>query len=438
MHKSPLFVAVLITMIVGARLVAAQTPEDVEPGVWAKVEAQLQAQGVNLLSKAGRDVPVEVAKLLPTPDLVGEDSYFGRAVALDDDTMVVGAYDSYDDYDYPGGTAFIFQREQGGPDAWGLVARLTSSVGPADDRFGCAVSISGDTVVVGAYHDDDDGINSGSAYIFGRNQGGADAWQQVAKLTASDGGTIDHFGYSVSISCDIVTVGSPGDNGSSGSAYIFGRDQGGTNTWGQVAKLMASDGASYDHFGYSVSISNDTVAVGAYRNRGTAAYGSGSAYIFGRNQGGTDAWGQIVKLTASDGASNDEFGKAVAISVDLVVVGAPEDDDNGTDSGSAYIFGRNHGGANAWGQMVKITAFDGATEDQFGLSLSISGDTVVVGAYQDNDNGYHSGSAYIFDRDHGGTDVWGQAAKITASDGETEDQFGLSLSISGDTVVVGA
>ncbi|MEN8163566.1 MAG: hypothetical protein ABFS37_05510, partial [Acidobacteriota bacterium] len=380
MNKGLLFVASVIAMIVAASLVVAQTPEGVEPGAWAKVEAQLEGQGVETRAKAGRDVPVEVAKLLPTPDLVGDEARFGRAIAIDGDTMVVSAFDC--PQGYYAEAAYIFQSDEGGADAWELVAKLTAVDVLAVPSFGWSVAISGDSVVVGAQWDDDNGHRSGSAFIFGRNQGGADKW-------------------------------------------------------GLVAKLTALDGATYDYFGKSVSISGDTVVVGAYEDDDNG-FGSGSVYIFDRNQGGAGAWGQVAKVTASDGASGDDFGISVSISGETVVVGARYDDENGSDSGTAYVFGRNQGGANAWGQVAKVTASDGAESDSFGNSVSISGGTVVVGAHGNDDYGSQSGSVYIFGRNHGGTDAWGQVTKLTASDGAENQYFGRAVSISGDTVIVGA
>jgi len=150
--------------------------------------------------------------------------------------------------------------------------------------FGSSVSISGDTITVGSRGDDDAGINSGSAFVFDRNQGGANNWGQVAKLTASDAAAGDQFGFSVSISGDTITVGAISDKDDagfpSGSAYVFDRNQGGANNWGQVAKLTASPASMGIQFGWSISISGDTITVGA------RAGNPGSAYVFDRNQGG--------------------------------------------------------------------------------------------------------------------------------------------------------
>ena len=147
---------------------------------------------------------------------------------------------------------------------------------------------------------------------------------------------------------------------------------------------------------------------------------------------------ETVKLLASDGAADDRFGESVAVSGDTAVVGALLDDDNGSESGSAYVFRRDAGGVDNWGQVKKLLASDGAPVDRFGKSVAVSGDTVVVGAALDDDNGSGSGSAYLFQRDAGGVDNWGQVKKLLASDGASPDQFGESVAVSGDTALVGA
>jgi hypothetical protein len=155
-----------------------------------------------------------------------------------------------------------------------------------------------------------------------------------------------------------------------------------------VVKLSADVPANNNRFGYSVDISGDTVVVGAYGDAG-----SGSAYLFQRNQGGADSWGQAQKLTAADAADNDYFGCSVGISGATIVVGATWDDDNGNSSGSAYIFERNQGGADDWGEVTKLTASNAEGGDSFGDSVSISGETVVIGAHGKSAG---RGAAYLF------------------------------------------
>jgi len=304
-------------------------------------------------------------------------------------------------------------------------AKLLASNGAASDWFGYSVSLSGDTALVGAYQDDDNGSASGSAYVFVRT---GTSWAQEAKLLAGDGAPGDHFGYSVSLSGDTALVGAvhDDDNGSnSGSAYVFARS--GTS-WTQEAKLLAGDGAPGDRFGWSVSLSGDTALVGAIF-AADSGLESGSAYVFARS--GT-SWTQEAKLLAGDGAAVDAFGYSVSLSGDMALVGAPDDDDSGSESGSAYVFVRS---GTSWTQEAKLLAGDGAPGDRFGYSVSLSGDTALVGAPDDDDSGSESGSAYEFARS--GTN-WTQEAKLLAGDGAVFDYFGYSVSLSGDTALVGA
>jgi hypothetical protein len=253
-------------------------------------------------------------------------------------------------------------------------------------------------------------------------------WLEEAKLLASDGAIYNHFGYSVSIYGDYLIIGAPGDDDNgygSGSAYVFMRS--GTS-WTEQAKLIASDGVQGDTFGFSVSIDGDTAIIGAVEDddNGDA---SGSAYIFTRS--GT-TWSEQAKLIASDGAEDDYFGKSVSIDDDTVIIGAEFDDDNGFGSGSAYIFMRS---GTSWTEQAKLLASDGEEGDGFGWSVSIDGDTVIIGAYGTDDNGDYSGSAYIFMRS--GTS-WTEQVKLLAPDGEANDLFGISVSIDDDTALIGA
>ena len=523
----------------------------------------------------------ETAKFIAS-DAAANDE-FGISVALDGDTAVIGAYqdDHTDDGDNTignAGSAYVFTKVSG---VWSQKAKLIASDGAANDEFGISVAVNSDTVVVGAYQDDDNGNQSGSVYAFTKLEGGLNDATETAKLTASDAATGDQFGYSVAVDGDTVVIGAPyndynDDDGDTdddeGSAYVFTRDSAGG--WRQRDRLTASDGAERDGYGYSVGVSGDTVVVGAYSDDGneantgaayflripgwtdildsaatttshivtgltndeehtfqvrgvnaaggglasdrvggtptfaipdqpagltavagdtvvdltwvdpedstidkyqllqiiqgrklatastddpvvqgdhfgysvavdgnTAVVGaykddnnsgdSGSAYVFTRSSP-TAPWSWAAKLTASDGAENDEFGISVAVHDDTIVVGAHQDDDSGDDSGSAYVFARD---SSMWSQKAKLTASDGAENDEFGISVAVHDDTIVVGAHQDDDSGDDSGSAYVFARD---SSMWSQKAKLTASDAATGDEFGISVALHGDTIVVGA
>jgi hypothetical protein len=266
-------------------------------------------------------------------------------------------------------------------------AKLTAGDAASDDQFGAAVGISGETAVVGAPVDDTAaGPNAGSAYVFVRS---GTSWSQQAKLTASDAAVFDLFGRALAVSGDTVVIGAPSDDTDAGreagSAYVFVRS--GTS-WSQQSKLTASDAAASDTFGLSVAVSGDMAVVGAISDDTDAGPDAGSAYVFARSGTG---WSQQAKLTASDAAVFDLFGRAVAVSGDTAVVGAQFGD---TVAGSAYVFARS--GTN-WSQQAKLTASDAAAFDFFGAAVAISGDTVVVGALADDTAaGSNAGSAYVF------------------------------------------
>jgi len=269
---------------------------------------------------------------------------------------------------------------------WNQEAKLLAADGAAYDRFGVSVALSADRIVVGAYLDDDNGTDSGSAYVF---RWDGSQWVQEQKLLAADGAPGDLFGVSVALFGDRIVVGAQldDDNGyNSGSAYMFRWDG---SQWVQEAKLLPTDGAAYDEFGLSVAVSGDRIVVGAIYDDDNGT-NSGSAYVF-RWDG--SQWVQEQKLLAADGAAGDFFGRSVALFGDRIVVGAQLDDDNGTDSGSAYMFRWD---GSQWVQEAKLLPTDGAAVDEFGVSVALSGDRIVVGAYGDDDNGPNSGSAYVF------------------------------------------
>jgi hypothetical protein len=351
----------------------------------------------------------EVAKLLASDGVT--DDVFGNSVAISGDTAIIGAAG-----DDANGSAYIFRFDNSG---WTEEQKLTASDGDANDRFGSSIGISGDTAVIGAWCDDDNGDQSGSAYIFRFN---GTSWVEEAKLLASDGDVVDYFGVSVAISGSTAVIGAhfdDDDGNMSGSAYIF-RFNG--TSWVEEAKLLASDGDVNDLFGIEVCISGDTVVIAAMDDDDNGS-DSGSAYIFRFNG---SSWVEEAKLLASDGAADDLFGRSVSMSGDTALIGAPHNDPCGSNSGSAYIFRFN---GSSWVEEQKLTASD----DGFGISVGIWGDTAVIGAWDVTD--HNSGSAYIF-RFNGSS--WAEETKLLASDGASWDYFGTTIGISGDTAVIGA
>jgi uncharacterized repeat protein (TIGR01451 family) len=294
--------------------------------------------------------------------------------------------------------------------------KLTAFDGDPDDAFGVSAAASGDTVVVGAVRGDGAAVNSGAAYVFVRS---STTWSFQQKLIADDGATGDFFGFSVAISGNTVVVGARLANATAGSAYIFTRS--GT-TWSQQQKLTASDATPEDRFGASVAIDADTVVVAAQLDDTPVGDDAGSAYVFVRN--GT-TWSEQQKLVPENAIAGQGFGDAVAISNDTIAVGAV-----GPFS-SAYVFVRT---GSAWSQQQRLSAFP--ADESFGASVAVSGDNLVVGSPQaDSDAVSASGAAHVYIRTNL---VWSPLQKLTADDAAEFDDFGVSVAISGTTIVVGA
>ncbi len=278
----------------------------------------------------------------------------------------------------------------------------------------------------------EDEQNAGAVYVFTRL---GDGWSETAKLTAADGATGDRLGVSVAIDGDTIVAGAPSDdvgaNPNQGSVYTFART--GAAARNQTAKLTATDGAADDALGFSVAIDGDTVVAGAYLDDVGANPNQGSVYTFART--GAAARDQSAKLTATDG-TNDFLGDSVAIDGDTIVASAPFDDVGANvDQGSVYTFART--GAPARTQTAKLTATDGATNDFLGDTIAIDGDTIVASApFDDVGANPNQGSVYTFART--GAAARNQTAKLTATDGAASDLLGFSVAIDGDTVVAGA
>ena len=321
---------------------------------------------------------------------------------------------------------------------------LSASHGVIKDYFGTSVAVSGDTAIIGSPHaNSGDFALAGKAYVLSRNQGGANNWGEVKILTASDAAAKNLFGDSVAIDGETVLVGSPfadsGGHEDAGKAYVFNKDQGGVNNWGQVAIISASDKADSDLFGYAVAVDGTTAIVGA-SDADSGGTCRGQAYVFSKDHGGENTWGQVKILTASDAADDDSFGYSVAIDGDTALVGSPEAGFEGcADAGKAYVFARNQGGANNWGEVKILTPSDSDTHNFFGYSVAIDGDTALIGSPEADPGGREdAGQAYVFTRNQGSANNWGQVKILTASDAADNYYFGESVAVDGDTALVGS
>ena len=324
-----------------------------------------------------------------TAKLTGAWGEFGYSVAIDNGVIVVGApYTS--DNGSSSGSIYVFTADSDGVYTQTNKFFNTNVYGASQHLFGRSVAIDNGIIVVGATGDDDKGNSSGSAFVFTADSDGL--YSQTTKLTAEDGASGDWFGSSVAINNGIVVVGARGDNDNgtqSGSAYIFTMDSDGL--YSQSSKLTAADGAKDDWFGQSVAIDKGIVVVGAF-DAYKDSTNSGSAYVFTPDNIGV--YSQTSQLNAVDGAAGSHFGSSVAIEDGVVVVGVFGDHDNSTNSGSAYVFTADNDGL--YSQVNILTATDGAAGDLFGRSVAIDNGIVVVGASGDDDNGDDSGGVYSF------------------------------------------
>ncbi|MPY88561.1 MAG: hypothetical protein GEU99_11610 [Luteitalea sp.] len=346
--------------------------------------------------------------------------HLGLAVAVSGDTIVVGQRWAALD---PGvGAAYIFTQPEGGWATGTETAKLTASDGEVFDEFGLSVAVDGDTVVVGAYGKD-------AVYIFTRPADGWVSATETAVLTASDG-EVDAFGLSVAIDGDTLVVGASGadidGNLNQGAAYVFARPA--AADWGsavEVAKLTASDGAAFDSFGRSVAVSGDAVVVGASW-AGNA--NQGAAYVFTRPADGWASGTETAKLTASNGTENANLGDAVAIAADTVVATAPGAN---LERGAAYVFTAPDAGWANGTETAHLSASDAVAGTDFGVSVAIGGDRVVVGAPIRE-------AAYVYQRPEDGWVTGTETIKAVAGVGGPEHLFGQAVAVEGDTVVVGA
>lgn len=353
---------------------------------------------------------------------------FGTSIAASGDLAVIGA-PRKDGGPANTGAAYVFRLVG---EEWIEEAILTAPDAGVHHLFGSAAATDGITVVVGAHQVATSG--RGSVYVF-EKQG--EAWILEQQLTPSDAADGDIFGSAVAVGGDVLLVGAPFDDDAcesdvmcqSGSVYVFRRTKTG---WVEEAKLLASDAAKGDHFGFSLALDGDWAVVGA-RHDDDAGNNTGSVYVFHQTE---SAWVEDAKLNPSDPGSYDDFGTSLAISGDRVIVGAPNDDDDGLFSGSAYVFRRKGG---KWVQEGKLTASDAKEAELFGWSVAISGAWALAGARVKDQPidpfcCERAGGAYLFRDDGTG---WSEYAKLAAPTPAHWDQYGYSVFADGSFGFVG-
>ncbi len=354
-----------------------------------------------LINDAGLWKPV--AKL--TAPVRNAYARFGASVAISGDYLVVGETGAIIMGDQYLGLAHIFKRDQEG--AWGFLKHIQARGTNPGDSFGETVDISGDYIVVGARNDDFDVndanfvLNAGAAYIYEKNSGGADNWGLVKKIAPAIRELADSFGFSVAVEGDLIVVGAPGERQDAselvplsytGAAYIYGKDHGGAGNWGQVRKIAPTVRAEYDWFGADVDISGNNIIVGApfededEQEVNHISY-AGAAYIFSKDEGGTESWGQVRKLTATTRTSDAWFGNSVTISNNFAAVGSSYESFDGQGqnfvnaAGGAYLFKRDVANGGQWIPVQRFSPSTRLANENFGRSLALNSTTLFVGAF---------------------------------------------------------
>ena len=345
---------------------------------------------------------------LTAPD-GSEEDFFGFSVALSDNLALIGASGD-DDNGEASGSAYLFDTTTGS-----LLQKLTAPDGSAEDFFGDSVALRDNLALIGASGDDDNGEDSGSAYLFDTTTGSL-----LQKLTAPDGSEGDFFGLSVALRDNLALIGAIGDddNGEfTGSTYLFD-----TTAGSLLQKFTSPDGSEGDFFGFSVALRNNLALIGAPGDQENGEF-SGSTYLFDTTTGSL-----LQKLTAPDGSEGDAFGFSVALRDNLALIGAPGDQENGELSGSTYLFDTITGSL-----LQKLTAPDGSESDRFGLSVALRDNLTLIGAPGDDDNGELSGSTYLFE-----TTTGSLLQKFTAPDGSEGDFFGGSVALRDNLALIGS
>lgn len=361
-----------------------------------------------------------------------ESDGFGKAVAVYEDTMIVGA--CFEDmHGAQSGNAHIFRLDNSNR-GWYLQDVLVRNNTKAYDYFGWSVALHSTWALVGAWQNDEGGSKAGAAYFYQRQVDGHYVyWNQSQVETGSVG---DMFGISLAIGQDLTSifVGAPGmsadGTNSVGGVYVYTLTD---DVWSRVQLLQPYNGRQYDYFGASVSVYNRFAVVGAWGHNEGSGEASGAAYVYmGKNN--YQQWTLDKVLSASDANAYDYFGRSVAICETTIVVGADGNDEMGSSAGAVYVFDRKKG---AWGFTDKKTPPDGSKLHFFGVSVAIHNGTIVVGADGDDGEGTNSGAVYVYHQDDEDND-WDKLIKLTASDANKYDLFGTSVSVYGDYILVGA
>ena len=330
---------------------------------------------------------------------------FGTSVSLYDNTALIGASLDDESASFDSGSVYIFTRAPSPANAsiivWTEETKLRASDATKHAAFGQSVSLYDNTALIGARYDKTQALGAGSVYVFQRTYSDSNSasWTEQTKLFASDFKEGHEFGVSVSLYDNTALVGALKDDDEAekaGAVYVFARSS--EEKWTQAsAKLYASDANAGDFFGSCVSLFENTALIGAYLQDDGEKYAAGSVYAFTRTSISSLTWTQQeTKLRAPLSEIGGYFGVSVSLYGDSALIGAHGKDDVESDAGVVYVFTRSPDGS-SWTHQLKLSASDAAENDHFGISVSLYGTTALIGARFDDDKGVNAGRVYVFE-----------------------------------------
>jgi FG-GAP repeat len=395
------------------------------------------------LPAAEIDPFVQQGELSDEPGASGEG--FGEAVAVSGRTLVVGTvHHMAASTDVEQGAAYVFTAPTSGWAHAKQLAILKAPSGQSEEAFGRSVAISGNTIVIGAPgHEVARHTDQGAVYVFVKPASGWSHATAPLKLTATRGQANEFFGESVAISGNTVLVGAPGRkigrHAAQGAVDVFALSRSGTAGPTQTAELTASDGNANDALGISVAVSGQTVLAGADLHRAGTVQ-QGAAYVFVKPARGWRHARESAMLTAGQGQTGELFGRIVAISHDTAVIGAPNHDGAAAEQGAAYVFAKPASGwTGSLTPTAQLTASDPGKGDELGAALAISGGTIAAGAPgHATGKSTEQGAGYVFVKPTSGWRTATETDELLATDGTEGDKLGLSIAISGATILLGA
>jgi len=363
---------------------------------------------------------------------------FSFGISISGDLLAVGAYNSTESAIVGAGSAYIFKTSDGGQ-TWSFQEKIAIATPQADESLGYGLVINGDLLAVGAYGYDTTNVDEGAVYIYKTSDGGA-SWSHQQTIQASNKSFDSRFGQFLDLDGDLLVVGAStavrGGISRAGEAYVFKTSDGGAS-WTEQQILTPSDSPFLDDlYGRSVAISGNLLVVGSSSIDGGSS-GEGAVYVFKTSDGGA-SWTEQQKIVSPSPQNLEQFGYAASMDGDLIVISSPTSDvDAVSNTGAAWVYKTVDSGA-TWTFKQKLTASDGLLADLAGITCAISGGLVVLGASGKDPNGQASGGGAYISKSSDNGETWIEQDILELETPVAQDNFGRNVAVDGDLVAVGA